>query len=117
MKYDTTAELGVTWGDVPDVRMSYVWSISDKFSSLPEDSIAGVEAPLWSETLGTLEDFEYMAFPRLDGVEELGWTPASLRDWAEYRMRLGAQSARWMVLGINFRRLPLIPWDMGPANH
>ncbi|GIT50525.1 MAG: hypothetical protein Ct9H300mP15_07380 [Gemmatimonadota bacterium] len=43
--------------------MSYDWSISDKFSSLPEDAIAGVEAPLWSETLGTLEDFEYMAFP------------------------------------------------------
>ena len=117
MKYDTSTVLGLTWAGVPDERMSYDWSISDKFSSLPEDAIAGVEAPLWSETLGTLEDFEYMAFPRLAGVAELGWTPASLRDWAEYRMRLGAQSARWMVLGINFRRSPLIPWDMGPANH
>ena len=117
MKYDTSTVLGLTWAGVPDERMSYDWSISDKFSSLPEDAIAGVEAPLWSETLGTLEDFEYMAFPRLAGVAELGWTSASLRDWAEYRMRLGAQSARWMVLGINFRRSPLIPWDMGPANH
>ena len=117
MKYDTSTVLGLTWAGVPDERMSYDWSISDKFSSLPEDAIAGVEAPLWSETLGTLEDFEYMAFPRLAGVAELGWTSASLRDWAEYRMRLGAQSARWMVLGINFRRSPLIPWDMGPTNH
>ena len=117
MKYDTSTVLGLTWAGVPDERMSYDWSISDKFSSLPEDAIAGVEAPLWSETLGTLEDFEYMAFPRLAGVAELGWTTASLRDWAEYRMRLGAQSARWMVLGINFRRSPLIPWDMGPTNH
>ena len=117
MKYDTSTVLGLTWAGIPDERMSYDWSISDKFSSLPEDAIAGVEAPLWSETLGTLEDFEYMAFPRLAGVAELGWTSASLRDWAEYRMRFGAQSARWMVLGINFRRSPLIPWDMGPANH
>ena len=117
MKYDTSTVLGLTWAGIPDERMSYDWSISDKFSSLPEDAIAGVEAPLWSETLGTLEDFEYMAFPRLAGVAELGWTSASLRDWAEYRMRLGAQSARWMVLGINFRRSPLIPWDMGPTNH
>ena len=117
MKYDTSTVLGLTWAGVPDERMSYDWSIADKFSSLPEDAIAGVEAPLWSETLGTLEDFEYMAFPRLAGVAELGWTTASLRDWAEYRMRLGAQSARWMVLGINFRRSPLIPWDMGPTNH
>jgi len=117
MKYDTSTVLGLTWAGIPDERMSYDWSISDKFNSLPEDAIAGVEAPLWSETLGTLEDFEYMAFPRLAGVAELGWTSASLRDWAEYRMRLGAQSARWMVLGINFRRSPLIPWDMGPTNH
>ena len=117
MKYDTSTVLGLTWAGIPDERMSYDWKIADKFSSLPEDAIAGVEAPLWSETLGTLEDFEYMAFPRLAGVAELGWTSASLRDWAEYRMRLGAQSARWMVLGINFRRSPLIPWDMGPTNH
>ena len=101
MKYDTSTVLGLTWAGIPDERMSYDWSISDKFSSLPEDAIAGVEAPLWSETLGTLEDFEYMAFPRLAGVAELGWTSASLRDWAEYRMRLGAQSARWMVLGLS----------------
>ena len=117
MKYDTSTVLGLTWAGVPDERMSYDWEIADKFSSLPEDAIAGVEAPLWSETLGTLEDFEYMAFPRLAGVAELGWTSASLRDWEEYRMRLGAQSARWMVLGINFRRSPLIPWDIGPTNH
>ena len=117
MKYDTSTVLGLTWAGIPDERMSYDWEIADKFSSLPEDAIAGVEAPLWSETLGTLEDFEYMAFPRLAGVAEHGWTSASLRDWAEYRIRLGAQSARWMVLGINFRRSPLIPWDMGPTNH
>ena len=58
-----------------------------------------------------------MAFPRLAGVAELGWTSASLREWEEYRMRLGAQSARWTVLGINFRRSPLIPWDVGPSEH
>ena len=117
MKYDTSTVLGLTWAGIPDERGSYDWKISDKFSSLPEGAIAGVEAPLWSETLGTLEDFEYMAFPRLAGVAELGWTSASLREWAEYRMRLGAQSARWTVLGINFRRSPLIPWDVGPSEH
>jgi len=69
-----------------------------------------VEAPLWSETLGTLADFEYMAFPRLAGVAELGWSPARGRDWEEYRVRLGAHAARWTALGVNFRRSPLVPW-------
>jgi hexosaminidase len=30
--------------------------------------VIGVEACLWSETLETFEDIEYMAFPRLVGV-------------------------------------------------
>ena len=117
MKYDTSTVLGLTWAGIPDERGTYDWKILDKFSSLPEDAIAGVEAPIWSETLGTLEDFEYMAFPRLAGVAELGWSPASIRRWAEYRLRLGAQSARWTALGINFRRSPLIPWDVGPSDN
>jgi len=33
-----------------------------------------VEAPLWSETLTSLEDIEFMAFPRVLGIAEIGWT-------------------------------------------
>ena len=38
--------------------------------SLPgvgEEQLLGVEAPLWTETLATIDDVEYMAFPRLAG--------------------------------------------------
>ncbi len=114
MKYDTTAILGLNWAGYSDERSAYDWEVTEVFRSIPEGAIAGVEAPLWSETLGTIEDFEYMAFPRLAGVAELGWTPASAREWDEFRRRLGAQSARWTALGVNFRRSPGVPWDEGP---
>ena len=66
--------------------------------------------PLWSETLNTLEDIEYMAFPRLLGIAEIGWTPQALRDWNEDRQRLAAQGTRLEVLGVNFYASPEVEW-------
>jgi hexosaminidase len=113
MKYDRYTPIGLTWAGLADVRTSYDWATADLFGGLPEESIAGVEAPLWSETIGTLADVEYLAFPRMPGVAEMGWSQESRRSWEEYRLRLGAQAPRWTALGINFYRSPLVPWQEG----
>lgn len=110
MKYDRSTPIGLTWAGLADVRTSYDWATSDLFGALPEESIAGVEAPLWSETIGSIHDIEYLAFPRLVGVAEMGWSQESRRSWEDYRLRLAAQAPRWTVLGINFFRSPLVPW-------
>jgi hexosaminidase len=73
--------------------------------------VLGVEGPLWSETLDESPDIEFMAFPRLPGLAELGWSPATGRSWDEYRFRLAAQGPRWDALGINYYRSPQVPWD------
>lgn len=70
----------------------------------------GVEGPVWTETLGTMDDVEYMAFPRIAAVAEIGWTSAENRSWESFRQRLAAQGPRWSALGINSRRSPAIPW-------
>lgn len=111
MKYDSTTALGLSWAGYNDVRDAYEWEPGALLPGVTEEAIAGVEAPIWSETLGTLDDFEYMAFPRLVGVAEVGWSPAAARRWDEYRQRLGAQAPRWTALGVNFYRSPLIPWQ------
>lgn len=77
---------------------------------VPETSLLGVEAPLWSETLATINDFEFMAFPRLAAIAEVGWTAQGRRRWEEFRTRLGGQASRWTALGLNFYRSPEIPW-------
>ena len=64
----------------------------------------GVEAPLWAETLMNVSDYEYMAFPRLIGVAEIGWTPQSLRTWDGYKSRLDDQARRLNALGVNTPR-------------
>jgi len=70
----------------------------------------GVEAPLWSETLQTIQDIEFMAFPRLPGVAEIGWSPAGNRGWDEYKIRLGAHGPRLTAMEVNFYRSPQVPW-------
>lgn len=112
MKYDSTTVLGLDWAGMSNTRQAYDWELTEVFADIPEASIAGVEAPLWSETLGTLDDIEHMAFPRLAGVAELGWSPAVSREWGEFRLRLGAHGARWTALGVNFQRSELVPWRL-----
>ena len=110
MKYDPSTPIGLSWAGLADVRTSYDWKVADLFGSLPEESIAGVEAPLWSETIDNIHDVEYLAFPRLVGVAEIGWSQESGRSWDEYRLRLAAQAERWTALGINFHRSGQVPW-------
>ena len=110
MKYDETTVLGLRWAGLVAVRHSYEWDPATQLPGVPEAAILGVEAPLWAETVGTLDDIEYLAFPRLAGVAELGWSPAAARDWDAYRLRLGAQAPRWSALGVNFHRAPAVPW-------
>jgi hexosaminidase len=111
MKYDTGTALGLNWAGYVDVPDAYSWDPVTMFEGLEEWAIAGVEAPIWSETLVHLHEFEYMAFPRLAGVAEIGWSRADRRSWDEFKVRLGAQAARWAALGINFYRSPSVPWQ------
>ena len=71
--------------------------------------ILGVEAALWTETITNLDDLEYMVFPRLLGIAEVGWSPASVRSWDTYRVRLGKQKDRFEAMDINYYPSALVP--------
>jgi hexosaminidase len=110
MKYDPSTPYGLSWAGYVPVRRSYEWNPSTLVPGLPEAAVAGVEAPLWSETLDVIAKVEFMAFPRLPGAAELGWSQPSALNWDDYRIRLGGQGSRWDVLGVNFFRAAEIPW-------
>ena len=93
--------------EVPD---AYNWDPAQVVSGVAEGTILGVEAPLWSETIQTIRDLEFLAFPRLPGYAEIGWSPATQRDWNEYKSRLGAHGPRLTALGVNFYHSPQVPW-------
>ncbi|MFE9552785.1 beta-N-acetylhexosaminidase [Streptomyces sp. NPDC006703] len=110
MKYDAKSPLGTSWAGYVDVDKSYTWDPATFVKGVPAGAVLGVEAPIWSETLTNSSQIEYMAFPRLPGIAEIGWSPASTHDWASYKVRLAQQGPRFTALGINYYRSPVVPW-------
>ena len=110
MKYTPSTTLGLDWAGDITVQTAYPWDPASIATSLTEKDILGVEAPLWSETLKSFDDLAYMAFPRILGIAEIGWTPQAQRNWYEYKLRLAAQGPRLETLGFNFYKSPEIPW-------
>ncbi|CAN5655940.1 family 20 glycosylhydrolase [soil metagenome] len=110
MKYDPSTTLGLRWAGYVDVRTSYDWDPATLVAGIGESSIVGIEAPLWSETVVTIADYEYMAFPRLAAVAEVAWSQHARRDWTGFSLRLAAHGPRWQALGVNYYRSRQIPW-------
>ena len=110
MQYDSTSRLGLHWAAYIEVDESYNWDPATRVEGIEKSDIIGVEAPLWSETIATMDDIEYMLFPRLIGVAEIGWSPAEGRSWDEYKVRLANHGPRMKAKGIDFYRSSKVPW-------
>jgi hexosaminidase len=110
MQYDSTTKLGLNWAAYIEVDSAYIWDPATFIQGVGKEKILGIEAALWTETITNLDEIEYMVFPRLPGYAEIGWTPASSRNWNEYKERLGRQGERFKALGIDFYRSKLVPW-------
>jgi hexosaminidase len=108
-KYTPQTTLGLDWAGDIDVEDAYAWDPTDGGKVFDSD-VLGVEGPLWSETLHTMADIEYMAWPRMAGIAEVGWTPKAERSWATYKTRLANQAPRWTAMGVNFYRSTEVAW-------
>ncbi|MEW2176872.1 beta-N-acetylhexosaminidase [Streptomyces sp. NPDC005406] len=115
MKYNEQTELGLKWAGLVEVQRSYDWDPATYLADTPADAVLGVEAPIWAETLTDSDDIDVMAFPRLPGAAELGWSPAETHDWETYKLRLAALGPRFTAMGIDYYRSPQVPWPAEPA--
>lgn len=110
MKYDASTPLGLDWAGLIPVKVSYDWEPGTYMDGLEESEVLGIEAPLWTETVQTMKDIEYMAFPRLPGIAELAWSPKGQR-WDEYRQRLATHGKLMEAMGIDFFKSPDVDWE------
>lgn len=111
MKYDSTSPYGLDWAGYIEVDKGYNWDPANLETSIKKENIIGIEAPLWSETVGTREQAEYLIFPRLLGYAEIGWTPTELRSWNEYKIRLANHGERMKFMNIGFYPSKLVNWN------
>jgi len=102
MKYDLSTKLGQDWAGYINVKTAYDWDPATVVKGITDNNIVGVEAPIWTETLKTLSDVEYMAFPRITCCAEIGWTPAAKKNWNDFEYRLLLQQKRWDEMKINY---------------
>ena len=89
MKYDESGELGLVWANGPtSLERSYRWEPTEVLPGVGEESILGVEAPLWTETVATIEDAEYLTFPRIASAAEIAWSPREGRTFEDFAARV-----------------------------
>jgi hexosaminidase len=100
----------LTWAGFVSVKDAYDWEPGSYMDGLEASGILGVEGPLWTETVQTMSDIEYMAFPRLPGIAELAWSPKG-QSWDEYRQRLASHGKQMEAMGISFFRSPDVDWE------
>ncbi|MBE2278763.1 MAG: family 20 glycosylhydrolase [Ignavibacteriaceae bacterium] len=110
MKYDNNTPIGLIWAGCINLNTSYNWDPTTEIDELPESNILGVEAPLWTETVTNISEIEFMLFPRVIGVAEIGWSRKEDRNWENYKNRLAYHGKYLKSIKINFYQSDQINW-------
>ena len=100
-------ERGHSWASIIPVEKVYSFDPLQDMDLTPEQArqVKGLQGGLWAELLYYPAHFsEYQLFPRLCALSEVGWTPQSERDYADFDGRLMRKHfERMWNMGIQFR--------------
>ena len=111
--------LGLSWAcnSGCDVDQFYNWDPGSYVNGVTDQNVIGVEGAMWGETVVNLSNIDYMVFPRLIALAEVGWTPQAERStgYQDFLSRLAAQGARLTLQGTNFYPTPKVPWRLDIA--
>ena len=64
--------------------------------------VLGAQANAWTEHMPSMQHVEHAAFPRLDALSEVTWSPAASRNWSDFLSRLPAQLERYTAQKIPY---------------
>ncbi|MBN1371560.1 MAG: beta-N-acetylhexosaminidase [Anaerolineaceae bacterium] len=90
-------------GYLPPERVYGYEPLAKGFSREARKHVLGIQGQLWTEYIPTPKQAEYMYFPRLTALAEVGWTAAKHKDYASFLARLEAFFERLDVLDVNYR--------------
>ena len=114
--------LGLSWACNKgcDVEQFYNWDPGSYVTGVGDQNVIGLEGAMWGETVVNLSNVDYMVFPRLIALAEVGWSPKVERSatspaYQDFLTRLAAQGARLTLAGTNFYPTPEVPWRLDIA--
>lgn len=108
MKYTKDTAIGLTWAGLTPIDSAYMWNPKTILKEVPSSQIIGIESPLWTETVVDMDAIEYLAFPRVIGHAELGWTAEENRNWDSYIQRLKNHQNRLRIKKVDYYPSPLL---------
>jgi hexosaminidase len=82
-----------------------VYSFDPQFAELMAEEqkhILGLQGNVWTEYIPTPEHMEYMSYPRMFAISEIGWTSGSKKDFEDFLARFELQRKRYDKIGINY---------------
>lgn len=115
--------LGLNWACPRgcDIDQFYNWNPGHYVTGVTDRNVIGVEGTIFGETVVNLSNVDYMVFPRLLALAEVGWSPKANRSSRTSRSdrdfvrRVAAQGARLLASGVNFYPTPEVPWRLDLA--
>jgi hexosaminidase len=78
--------------------------VVDSMSEKDAAHVLGGQANLWAEYIPTIEQSQYMIYPRLAALAETVWSPKELRNWNDFSSRITTLFNRYDYLGINYAK-------------
>ena len=83
-----------------------VYSYDPMPAELPSNQrkfIMGVQANLWTEYIPTVQQAQYMAYPRALALAEVAWTAPKNKSWQRFQASLKTELKRLDLHNINYR--------------
>lgn len=77
--------------------------IPSELESSLHHHILGAQGNVWTEYMKTTDKVEYMAFPRVSAMAEVGWTAKENRNYESFMYRLSYLLKRLDWLDVNYR--------------
>ena len=99
-------------GRIPVHDLASVYAFDPQPKQLAADHVKhvlGAQANIWTEHMPTMQHVEHAAFPRVDALSEVVWSPVSTRDWSSFLARLPAQFARYQAQHVTYADTAFAP--------
>ncbi|SMD04933.1 family 20 glycosylhydrolase [Pedobacter nyackensis] len=101
---DSTHTNGRKWNKLYNsLQNVYNFSVDQYMNvSAQKDLILGVQADLWTETVQNEQRLDFLLFPRITALAEVGWTAKEDRDYQGYMERLKGHLKLFQEAGLYY---------------
>lgn len=85
--------------------LKYTYDYKPEDFGVTKDNVAnvlGIEGELWTEWIRNSDRLEMLAFPRIQALAEVAWTPENRRSFDDFKARVDDYKPTLEALGVNY---------------